>query len=51
MTNNYRWIVLIALSIMLFIINVDYTAVNLALIPMAHDMNTTLNTIQWVLSG
>ena len=33
MTAHYRWIVLIALSLMAFIINVDYTAVNLALIP------------------
>ena len=40
-----------ALSIMMFIINVDYTAVNLALIPMAAELHANIDTIQWVLSG
>ena len=51
MTDNYRWIVLIALSLMAFLINVDYTAVNLALIPMAADLHADINTMQWVLSA
>lgn len=42
---------LITLSTMMLLINVDYTAVNLALIAMARDLQTDLNSIQWVLSA
>ena len=49
--NNYRWILLTALSTMIFIINVDYTAVKLALIPISRDLHSNLNTIQWILSA
>jgi EmrB/QacA subfamily drug resistance transporter len=48
---SYKWFLLFALSLMMFIINVDYTAVNLTLIPMAREFSADLNTIQWVLSG
>lgn len=51
MTDNYRWVVLVALSLIVFIINVDYTAVNLALIPVAAELQADINIIQWVLSG
>src|SRR5579864_6687611 len=46
-----RWQLLFAFSLIVFMINIDYTAVNLALIPMANDFHANLNTIQWVLSG
>lgn len=48
---DFPWLLLAALSLFVFIINVDYTAVNLALPPMASDLHTSLNTLQWVLSG
>lgn len=51
MTINNRWLLLIALTIILFIINIDYTAVNLALIPIAADLNANLNNVQWILSA
>lgn len=44
------WI-LFSLSVLVFLINVDYTAVNLALVSIASEMETPLNTIQWVLSA
>ncbi len=42
---------LIALACALLMINVDYTAVNLALVQMAADLNSNLNTMQWALSA
>lgn len=42
---------LLALSLIILLINIDYTAVNLALPSMADDLHTSLNTIQWVLTG
>lgn len=51
MNHPQRWQLLFAFSLILFIINIDYTAVNLALIPIATDLKANLNTIQWVLSG
>ncbi|MFN7096508.1 MAG: MFS transporter [Gammaproteobacteria bacterium] len=44
-------LLLFALSLIVFLINVDYTAVNLALPTMADDLHTSLNTIQWVLTA
>lgn len=44
------WI-LFSLSVLVFLINVDYTAVNLALVSIAADMEAPLNTVQWVLSA
>lgn len=46
-----RWLLLLAFSTIGFLINVDYSAVNLALIPMTNHWHTDLNTIQWALSG
>ncbi|MBS0357643.1 MAG: MFS transporter [Proteobacteria bacterium] len=51
MSKNFRWIVLAALSVIAFLINMDYSAVNLALIPMAADLHASLNTIQWTLGA
>ncbi len=51
MNHPQRWQLLFAFSLILFIINIDYTAVNLALIPIAANLKANLNTIQWILSG
>jgi len=51
MQNNFRWILLTALSIIVFIINVDYTAVNLAFVPISTNLNSSLETVQWILSA
>lgn len=42
---------LIALSVMFFLINVDYTAMNLTLPTLVNAFDTNLSTVQWVLSG
>lgn len=51
MNTSFRWILLIAVSIILFIINVDYTAVNLALVPVSTALDTNLKIVRWILSG
>jgi EmrB/QacA subfamily drug resistance transporter len=45
------WALLSAMSILVVLINIDYTAVNIALIPISHELEANLNTLQWLLSG
>src|SRR6478735_8523823 len=45
------WIVLLAIGVLIFLTNIDYTAVNLTLVPIAAEINTDLNSLQWLLSG
>ena len=45
------WLALGAVCISVFILNIDYTAVNLALIPISRDIQVDLNHLQWLLSG
>lgn len=45
------WIVLLAIGVLIFLINIDYTAVNLTLVPIAEEIDTDLNTLQWLLSA
>lgn len=45
------WIVLIAIGVLIFLINIDYTAVNLTFVPIAEEINTDLNSLQWLLSA
>lgn len=45
------WIVLISIGVLIFLINIDYTAVNLTLVPIAAEIDTDLNTLQWLLSA
>jgi len=47
--SNRHWL-LFAIICMVFLINLDYTAVNLILSPMAKELDTDLNTIQWALA-
>ena len=45
------WLTLGAVGVLVFILNIDYTAVNLALIAISRDINADLNHLQWLLSG
>src|SRR3990167_10389082 len=45
------WLVLIAVGVLIFLLNIDYTAVNLTLVPIAEEINTDLNSLQWLLSA
>jgi EmrB/QacA subfamily drug resistance transporter len=45
------WLVLISVGILIFLINIDYTAVNLTLLPISEEIDTDLNSLQWLLSA
>ncbi len=45
------WMVLISIGMLIFLINIDYTAVNLTLVPIAEEINTDLSSLQWLLSA
>ena len=45
------WIVLIAIGVLIFLINIDYTAVNLTFVPIAEEIKTDLSSLQWLLSA
>lgn len=44
-------LILAVISILVFVMNIDYTAVNLALVPISEEIMGDLNTLQWLLSG
>ncbi len=45
------WLVLIAIGLLIFLMNIDYTAVNLTLVPISEEISADLNSLQWLLSG
>jgi len=45
------WWILAAVALVLFMVNIDFTAVNVALLTMAQDLHAGLSTIQWTISG
>lgn len=45
-----NWL-LFALTLMALIVNIDYTAVNLSLVKISHELHSELNVIQWVLGA
>lgn len=50
LTVQAKWI-LLSISILCFLINVDFSAVNLALVKMADELHSDLSTMQWILSA
>jgi EmrB/QacA subfamily drug resistance transporter len=48
---NKKWWVLLALAIFIVMLNIDLTAVNLALADIALDLHASLVTLQWVING
>lgn len=49
---NYRsGMALLSICVLVFLLDVEYSAVNLALKSISDDTNTTLNFVQWVLSS
>jgi EmrB/QacA subfamily drug resistance transporter len=49
--NFHSWIMLFSIGLLIFIMNIDYTAVNLALVPIAEEVAGDLSVLQWLLSG
>ena len=45
------WIMLFVIGLLIFLMNIDYTAVNLALVPISEEIHGDLNVFQWLLSG
>lgn len=45
------WLVLISVGTLVFLMNIDYTAVNLTLVPISEEISADLNSLQWLLSG
>lgn len=45
------WIVLSAIGLLIFLVNIDYTAVNLTLVKISEEINADLNSLQWLLSA
>jgi len=45
------WALLSMMVFLVLLINIDYTAVNIALILISKDLEADLNTLQWLLSG
>jgi len=45
------WFILISVFILAFLLNIEYSAVNLILVPISKDFNEDLNILQWLLSG
>ncbi|MBA4749253.1 MAG: MFS transporter [Alphaproteobacteria bacterium] len=43
--------ILSAISVIFFLLNIDYAAVNMVLLPVAHEINADLNDLQWLLSA
>jgi MFS family permease len=48
---NRKWWIFFATSLVLVMTNIDYTAVNLALAPIANDLHANLSTLQWIING
>jgi len=46
-----KWWILIAMSLMQAILNFDFTAMNIAVAPIARYFNADMSTMQWVLNG
>lgn len=47
----HSWVLIIAIGILIFLLNIDYTAVNLTLIPISTEINANLSGLQWLLSS
>ncbi|GJM06660.1 MAG: MFS transporter [marine bacterium B5-7] len=49
--NHKKWWVLTAVSLLCILLNIDVTAVNLAIPPIAHAFHADLNNMQWIVTG
>ncbi len=50
-SKKFPWVLLLAISILVFLLNVDYTSVNLALLPISEEISVNLSSLQWLISG
>ncbi len=50
-SKKFPWVLLLAISVLVFLLNIDYTSVNLALLPISEDIAAPLSSLQWLISG
>ncbi len=50
-SSTRKWLIFASTSVLLILTNVDMTAVNLALAPMAADLHLNIINVQWVISA
>lgn len=50
-SNAQRMGILSSMLVLIFLINIDYSAVNIAMVTIAEEIHGDLQTLQWVLSG
>lgn len=50
-TNNHKWLIFLALALSVVMVDVDMTAVNLAIATIAKELQLTLPTAQWIING
>ena len=50
-TDSRLWRLILASALAMFLVNLDFFAVQVALPDMAKDLNTDINSLQWVISG
>lgn len=48
---HQKWWVLTAICFLMLLLNIDITALNLAVPPIAHDFHASLNDMQWLITG
>ena len=49
--NNHKWFLLLTVSLLTVMLNLDATAVNLAVPVISHQLNASLSTMQWVINA
>jgi MFS family permease len=50
-TDRKLWRLILASALAMFLVNLDFFAVQVALPDMAKDLNSTIDSLQWVISG
>lgn len=50
-TPYYKWLILSAMLLLIVLINLDYIAVNMALVVISNNLDPDLGKLQWLLSG
>lgn len=50
-SNPGSWLVMFSVSVLLLIVNMDFTIVNMAIAPVAHDFHSSLSLVKWIVTG
>lgn len=50
-TTQGLWLILLAVGLLVYLLNIDYTAVNMAIRPVSEEITADLSDLQWLLSA